>query len=135
LFYDTKHDTVNRYGGWPYESGIRWPSNVWSFAAGSANMDWEQNPNASSKGLCADSPGPYAAAHAYSDKAFFSLGRSYDGDDSESPDNVISGLVVHDFAQGTWDNTPRLQIASHHVAHKLVPFSAPTLGWMGFWLS
>jgi len=52
----------------------------------------------------ADSPGPYAAAHAYSDKAFFSLGGSYDGDDSESPDNVISGLVVHDFAQGTWGN-------------------------------
>lgn len=67
-------------------------------------MDWEQGPNASSKGLCADSPGPYAAAHAYSDKAFYSLGGSYDGDDAESPDTVISGLVVHDFAQGTWDN-------------------------------
>ena len=67
-------------------------------------MDWERGPNASSKGLSADSPGPYAAAHAYSDKAFFSLGGSYDGDDAESPDTVLSGLVVHDFAQGTWNN-------------------------------
>jgi hypothetical protein len=104
LFYDTEHGTVNRYGGWPYKSGIQRPSTVWSFTAGSANMDWEQGPNASCKGLSADSLGPYAAAHAYSEKAFFSLGGSYDGDDSESPDNVISGLVVHGFAQGTWEN-------------------------------
>jgi hypothetical protein len=67
-------------------------------------MDWEQGPDASSRGLSANSPGPYAAAHAYSDKAFFSLGGSYDGDDSESPDAVLPGLAVHDFAQGTWDN-------------------------------
>lgn len=104
LFYDTEHGTVNRYGGWPYQSHIQWPSTVWSFTAGSANMDWEQGPNASSKGLCADSSGPYAAAHAYSDKAFYSLGGSYDGDDVESPDTALSGLVVHDFAEGTWDN-------------------------------
>jgi hypothetical protein len=64
-------------------------------------MYWEQGPDASSRGLSANSPGPYAAAHTYSHKEFFSLGGSYDGDDSESPDAIFSGLVVHDFAQGT----------------------------------
>lgn len=123
---------MNRYGGWPYESGIGWPSTVWSFTAGSANMDWEQGPEASSRGLSADSPGPYAAAHAYSDKAFFSLGGSYDGDDSESPDTVLSGLVVHDFAQGTWDNYSTAfdsQPSRHTQAHA---FFTPNFGLDGF---
>jgi len=106
LFYDAEHGTVNRYGGWPYELDTGYPSTVWSFAAGSAAMDWQRGSNASSKGLSAASPGPFAAAYAHSDKAFYSLGGSFDAGASDFPDAVLSGLIVEDFAKGAWDNYP-----------------------------
>ena len=104
LFYDAEHNTVNRYGGWPYYRDMGYPSTVWSFAAGSSEMEWVQGPNASSRGLSEKSPGPFAAAHAYSDGSFFSLGGSFDPDATGSPGTVLSGLVAQDFARGTWNN-------------------------------
>jgi len=104
LFYDAVHGTVNRYGGWPYDWDMGYPSTVWSFVAGSAEMEWKQGSNASSRGLSEKSPGPFAAAHAHSDKTFFSLGGSFDPDAAQFPETVLSGLVAQDFAQGTWSN-------------------------------
>jgi hypothetical protein len=104
LFYDAEHGTVNRYGGWPCELDTGYTSTVWSFVAGSADMNWQRGSNASSKGLSAASPGPFAAAYAHSDKALYSLGGSFDEGASEFPDAVLSGLVVEDFAKGAWDN-------------------------------
>lgn len=106
LFYDTEHGTINRYGGWPYDKTASFVSTTWSFAAESANMEWQQGPNASSKGLSEDSPGPYAAAYAQSDKTFFSFGGSFSLDNSSppGPGTVLTGLVVQDFARGLWQN-------------------------------
>lgn len=132
LFYDVEHDTVNRYGGWPYGEIAEYPSTVWSFAAGSAEMDWQQGPNASSKGLSADSIGPFAAAHAYSDKAFFSFGGSYYPDNSMGPSTVLSGLVVYDFSSGLWNNysTAFAGQTTHHTQARAI--SSPDFGTNGY---
>lgn len=131
LFYDAEQKTVNRYGGWPYQ-GNDYPSTVWSFPAGSANMDWQQGPNASSKGLPADSLGPYAAAHAYSDKAFFSYGGSFEPYNSRSHMAVLSGLVVQNFSDGTWSNHSTVFAGREQYRTQARAVFSPNFGDEGF---
>jgi hypothetical protein len=132
LFYDTEDGTVNRYGGWPYETDVGYPSTVWFFSAGSAEMEWQQGQNASSKGLSAHSPGPFGAAHAHSDKAFFSLGGSFEPDASQFPGTALSGLVVQDYAKGTWDNSSMALSGQSPYRTQARAVFSPNFGSEGF---
>ncbi|KAK4496356.1 hypothetical protein PRZ48_012336 [Zasmidium cellare] len=102
LFYDAVHNTVNRWGGWPYR-GDDYPSTIWSFEASSGSVDWQQGTNVSDEST-AISTGPFAAAVAYSNTTYFSLGGNIKANNTGTDITVLPGLVAQDFDTQTWSN-------------------------------
>lgn len=102
IFYNAMQNTVNRWGGWPYD-GDDYPSTLWSFELNSGSVDWKRGANASANASGVVS-GPFAAAVAYSNETFFSFGGDVKAKNPEPDMTVLSGLVMQDFSSQTWSN-------------------------------
>lgn len=114
LYYDAVHDVVYRWAGWPYDQsllgpdqnfpeGDDFPTTLWSFEAGSNTIDWKQGANVSTNASSSVSNGPFAAAVAYSNSTYFSLGGNI-GLANVRNMTVLPGLVTQDFETQTWSN-------------------------------
>lgn len=104
LFYDKARKKISQYGGWPYET-TAFPSELWSFPAGSSAVDFKNETSPSTDGLSSSSPGPFAAAVAYTDSMFYSLGGNIVAPNALPDMTVLSGLVTRDFSAESWSNS------------------------------
>ncbi len=101
LFYDKGRNKVSQFGGWPYETAD-FPSQLWSFTAGSTAVGFQNETSPSTDGLASDSPAPFASAVTYTNSSFYSFGGNVV---NSLPDvTVLSGLVTRDFAAEDWNN-------------------------------
>ncbi|KAJ9604855.1 hypothetical protein H2200_010970 [Cladophialophora chaetospira] len=104
LFYDKPRNKVSRYGGWPYEESD-FPSILWSFTAGTNNVNWKNETSPSLDGLSNNSPGPFASAHTYTDTTYYNFGGNVVPPGELPSMTVLSGLVTRNLQAQSWANS------------------------------
>ena len=104
LFYDKPRNKISRYGGWPYEESD-FPSILWSSDAGTNNVNWKNETPPATDGLSADSPGPFASAHAYTNTTFYNFGGNVVTPNALPNMTVLSGLVTRNLVAEDWTNS------------------------------
>jgi hypothetical protein len=131
LFYDKPRNKISRYGGWPYEVSD-FPSILWSFDAGTNNVDWKNETTPSTDGLSANSPGPFASANVYTDTTFYNFGGNVVPPGALPNMTVLSGLVTRDLVGQAWTNTTADLPDQSKYRTQARMVHAPNFGTQGF---